>query len=191
MKKVKLILMASILLCLSSQAAIAQLPYKASVGGTLGFMGVGPSFKTFLTDNISIQTDLLYKATLTGVMSETYFGLASYVSLELNANVMYQKKIKEKEKSELFWFIGGGLSLGSEVISGINGKFGANAIVGIEYLFKNKPLAFQIDFRPGYGMLFNSGHILNGDWFHPETNPWSHFDWYLGFTWRYVFKEKL
>ena len=180
--------MATILLCLSCYNTMAQAPYKASIGGLLGYLGMGTSFKTFFTEHISFQTDIFGKLVLTMQADESNLGAALYPALELNTNVMYQKRIKERKKSELFWVIGGGLSLGCDLLHG-NGKFGANVIIGWEYVFKNKPLAFQIDLRPGYGMLFNSGDILK-EGLHPAINPWHHFDWLVGFTFRYAFKEK-
>ena len=184
MKNVKLILIASILLCLSCEKVMAQSPYKMSIGGTLGVIATGASFKTFLTEDVSLQSDILYKVTFLGMK----FGF--YPAIEVNTNVMYQKKLKDKQNSELFWFIGGGISLGNEIMYAFNGKFGANAITGLEFVFKDKPLAFQMDLRPGYGMLFNSGNELKGNAFHPNYNPWPHFDWMIGFTLRYTFKEK-
>jgi len=165
---------------------MAQSPYKMSIGGTLGFMATGVSFKTFLTENVSLQSDILYKVTLTGTKQ---FNFGVYSAIEINTNVMYQKILKDKQNSELFWFIGGGISLGSEIMYAFNGKFGANAIAGLEFVFKDKPLAFQMDLRPGYGMLFNSDKRLNNG-FYPNINPWSHFDWLIGFTLRYTFKNK-
>ncbi|MCL2434521.1 MAG: hypothetical protein FWD09_00085 [Lentimicrobiaceae bacterium] len=191
MKKLYLLLTAIILLCLPCNEITAQAPYKTSVGGMLpyGSTGTGPSFKTFLKDNFSLQTDLLWRVTLGGYIDEHIIYLALYPAVELNCNVMYQKKIKDKKNSELFWFIGGGASLGCEVL-GPNGKFGANAILGLEFVFKNSPIALQIDLRPGYGMLFNSGDNLNDYFFIPDTNPWSHFDWLIGFTLRRTFNKK-
>jgi len=190
MKKIYLLLTAIILLCLPCNEVMAQAPYKASVGGMLpSLLALGPSSKFFFSEHLAFQVDILYKITLTGVISENriYFG-GVYPTVELNISMMYQKKIKEKKASELFWFIGGGLSLGCEVL-GPNGKFGANAILGLEFVFKNSPIALQIDMRPGYGMLFNSGDKLNDYFFIPVTNPWSHFDWLIGITLRYTFKE--
>lgn len=167
-----------------------QTLYKASVGGMLpSFMAMGASFKTFFSEHIAFQTELLYKVTLVGSIDKKRISFGGvYPAIEFNTNVMYQKKIKNNKKFELFWFIGGGVSLGCDLF-GPNGKFGTNMIIGLEYIFLNKPLAFQIDVRPGYGMLFNSDKRLNNG-FYPNINPWSHFDWLIGFTLRYTFKNK-
>jgi hypothetical protein len=152
-------------------------------------MGVdGFSFKTFLKENISFQADIYFKVMITEGGEGYYFtGVAGYSSCVINTNFMYQKKLKEKEYFDMFWFMGGGASLGSTMVG--NGKFGANAIMGLEFVFKRN-LVFQIDMRPGYGMLFSSGNKLRGTYYHPTTNPWSHFDWLLGCTFRYPFKTK-
>ena len=189
MKNIKLILIASILLCLSCEKIMAQTPYKASIGGMfspfLPVMGVGGlSFKSFCTDHLVYQTDIYLKMMITGDLDEA---AAFYTSYVVNANLIYQKKMKEQEKSNLFWFMGGGVSLGFTFIG--NAKFGANAIMGIEYVFSQKPLSIQMDLRPGYGILFSSFSRINGVWI-PNDNPWHHFDWYMGVTFRYTFKEK-
>ena len=192
MKKFTLIFLATILLCFSCEKLMAQAPYKASVGGILyPSLAVGPSFKVFLTNNIAFQTDMLFKAVFTGSINE---GAVLYFLLETNTNVTYQKKFKEKETYELFWLMGGGLSLGYQ-ISG-NGKFGVNTIMGFELCAKKIPLTFQMDLRPGYAMLFNMNgspietfSVFSSNYL--DKNPWHHFDWLLGFTLRYTFKNKI
>jgi hypothetical protein len=190
MKKFTPIFIATILLCFSCENLMAQAPYKASVGGMLpSFLALGPSAKFFVGEHLALQTDLLYKATLTRYKKETDFFLALYPTIELNTNVMCQKKIKDKETFDLFWFIGGGGTLGFEFI-GINGKFGVNAITGIEYVFKGG-LSVQIDLRPGYAMLFHSGDKINSYFLIPDVNPCHHFDWLIGFTIRRTFNKKV
>ena len=192
MKKFTLIFIATILLCFSCEKGMAQAPYKASVGGVLPYtsLAFGPSVKAFVTDKVVFQTDILFKAVLTfGTDADSKnIAFAPYLCVETNMNVIYQKKLKDKITSELFWLTGGGVSLGYSLFPG-SGKFGVNAIFGIEYVFKNKPLAIQIDFRPGYGLLFNSDDIVQAIFF-THKNPWSHFDYFFGATLRYTFKEK-
>ena len=198
MKKIKKISQLSILLlgmfylCMICEKSYAQSPYKASVGGVLyPSTAVGPSFKAFFTDKVAFQTDVFLKVVLAGGkdVDINRIVLAFYLSVETNVNFIYQKKIKEKENLELFWLTGGGVSLGYSWTPG-SGKFGVNAIMGIEYVFKEKPLAIQIDFRPGYGLLFNSNYNYVEAVFFEHKNPWSHFDWLIAFTLRYTFKEK-
>ena len=59
------------------------------------------------------------------------------------------------------------------------GKFGINAILGLEYKL-NIPLTLQLDFRPGYGMLF-------GEEYYGYANVWNYFDWSLNAGVRYAF----
>ena len=193
MKKIKLILIAGILLCLSCEKVMAQAPYKSSVGGVISpVMTMGVSFKIFLTEHLVFQTDLLIKE-IYGIGYEKGVGVhyLAYGSLEQNTNVMYQKKIKEIKKSDLFWFVGGGVNIGyAFAMEHTCGKMGANAIVGLEFVFKKKPLSIQMDLRPGYGRLF---HIYHTFPYMPGGGPgitWHHFDWMAGFTLRYTFKGK-
>jgi len=169
-------------------------PYRASVGGILyPSLAVGPSFKTFLTNNVAFQTDILFRAIFTsGVTKEGSEGVL-YFLLETATNIMYQKKFKDKKTYELFWLIGGGISLGYQFQG--YGKFGANAMIGFELCAKKIPLTFQMDLRPGYAMLFNlDGNPIEIPWIfgyrYIHKNPWSHFDWLIAFTLRYAFKEK-
>ena len=172
---------------------MAQEPYKASVGGLLAPFAVGVSSKFFFCEHLAFQADILQKTGFTFGKNIGYndYGLRLYWDLETNLNFVFQKKLKEKKISELFWFIGGGTSFGY-TIKDIDGKFGVNAIVGLEYLFKNCPMAIQIDFRPGYGMLFSfdkTDKYVNQFWSR-QLSPWSHFDWMIGFSIRYTFKKK-
>ena len=192
MKHIYLLLTSTFLLCLPCNNILAQAPYKASVGGMLpcASNAIGPSFKSFLSEKVALQVDLLYKSILAGYIEEKDIWVGIYSVVELNTNVVYQKKIKDKKVSELFWFVGSGISLGCEPIA-VNGKFGANAIVGLEYVFKNIPLSIQIEMRPGYGMLFNLGEKLNDNLFIPVTNPWSHFDWLIDLRFGKLLRKKM
>jgi hypothetical protein len=185
MKKIKLLLF--ILVFTGGNCMVkAQIPYRAGIGGmylpAIPAMGVGGvSFKTFLTEHAAFQTDIYLKMMLTGDIKH---GVAIYTSYVSNTNIMYQKTLKEYTNCNLFWIMGGGVSLGFTFIG--NAKFGANAIMGLEYVFLKKRFAIQMDLRPGYGILFSSYSRLNGVAI-PDKNPWSHFDWYMGVTFRYTF----
>lgn len=156
----------------------AQSPYKHSIGAIAGTMN-GISYKTFLTDNIALSADLDVKICPIGFTINLY-------DLEANPNVMYERNIKKG----LYWFAGGGLSLGYNFLIGSGlleeweynnyGKFGINAIGGLEYKF-NIPLTLQFDFRPGYGMVFYQ---------YGKKKKWGtdhYFDWGLGVSVRYTF----
>jgi len=188
MKKIYLLLTAAFLLCLPCTTTMAQPPYKASVGGMISPVPPigGFSFKTFTTNKVAFQADIYFKTMLTGSIKE---GVSLYSSCVINANFIYQKTMKELKNSELFWFTGGGISFGSTMVGNI--KFGVNVIMGLEFVFKNTPLSIQIDMRPGCGMLFSFSKELKKPLLHPNKNPWPHFDWLTGITFRYTFKKKI
>ena len=197
MKHIRLFFLATIafLLAIGCPRSYAQLPYKASVGGMVHFFASGFSFKTCFTHNLAFQADVFFKVLFTGEKETyTYSTLAVYGSFAINPHFIYQKKIKNSDALDLFLLIGGGTSLGITPIQG-NGKFGANAIFGLEFVF-NFPLAIQIDMRPGYGLLFNpSGQLMpyGGGIFdispYPHYSPWHHFDWSFGVTIRKTFRK--
>ena len=171
-------------------SAHAQAPYKHSIGATVGSMQAF-SYKTFVTDHFAIQVDLGTKLTHTD--GENVRGINIW-DLELNPNFMYEGNFV----AGLYGFAGGGVSLGyswtawDPRVSHSHytlywhynehywdvGKFGINAILGLEYKL-NIPLTLQLDFRPGYGMLF--GEKFWGD------NVWNYFDWSLNAGIRYAF----
>ena len=156
----------------------AQAPYKHSIGATVGNFNAF-SYKTFLANHLALQLDLGYKYTI----GSTKYGNMDINSVELNPNLMYEGHFTKG----LYGFIGGGVSLGYSWYWGVHdvwffdtayrydyGKFGANGILGLEYKF-NIPLTLQLDFRPGYGMLFN------------EDIDFDYFDWSVNFGVRYTF----
>ncbi len=150
----------------------AQKPYNHSVGG-IGGNFFGLTYKTYLLDDLALGTDFGVKLVYTNGEG---FGGSDIMTLEVNPNVMYAKKTKDN----LHWLFGGGISLGYNFLSEqfqpvTAGKFGFNALAGIEYKF-NIPLVLQADIRPGYGMRF----IANQD-------TWHFFDWGVCVSVRYVF----
>ncbi len=123
-----------------------------------------------------------------GDASTFKFKSADFYTFEVNPNVLYQKEFFSFDGGKLSWFAGGGISLGllgeyslcslkwdtwsyywpDRVITDENdaktvyGKFGFNAIGGVELKFTKIPLAISCDFRPGYGLGF-WGKKVNGD----------------------------
>ena len=144
--------------------AKAQAPYTHGIGLTVG-MTEAVSYKTFaLGTNLALQADLGIHLNMRNSWD--------FWSLDLNPNLMYERKIGG---TGLYWFAGGGISLGyvfSEHWA--YGRFGVNAIGGLEYKFRI-PLALQFDFRPGYGLIFR------------EHYNSSYFDWGLNLGVRYTF----
>lgn len=165
----------------------AQKPYKHSVGAIAGTMN-GFSYKTFLTDNIALSADLVVKICPTSYKEDEDLAYTmNFYDFELNPNVMYEKNIFKG----LYWFAGGGVSMGYNfkwsammLFSGYTkyGKFGVNAIGGVEYKF-NAPVTVQFDFRPGYGLLFSPYTYKNKKYFEKEH----YFDWGIGLSIRYTF----
>lgn len=79
------------------------------------------------------------------------------------------------------------------------GKFGVNAIGGVELALTGAPITIGLDFRPGYGLMFTSDltadnkelqeDIKNAgeDASIKESDTYSFFDWTLAATVRYTF----
>lgn len=158
-------------------AAQAQAPYRHGIGVTAGTLDAA-SYKTFFSDHLALQADLGYKYILTA--GENNVRNFAVQSIELNPNIMYEKDITKG----FYLFGGGGISLGYSWIYDLTwsaytkynfGKFGINAIAGGEYKFEKIPLALQIDFRPGYGLLFT------------KQPAWNYFDWSVCASARYTF----
>lgn len=178
MKKLSMIIAALVLMgtVFTTQA---QAPYKHSIGGMVGSMEAF-SYKTFPTNHFAIQLDLGYKMTYT---AGEHLSNVNLYDGELNANFMYEGNFTKG----LYGFAGGGVSMGYNwnfvsvhsdwfgTYHSNNGKFGLNAILGLE-LKISAPVTFQWDFRPGYGLLFNGNN-----W------TWNYFDWGLNFGVRYTF----
>ena len=98
-------------------------------------------------------------------------------SLIVHPNGMYEQNFHTTKYASLYWFAGGGLSLGYSFSNHFRncGQFGLNAIGGVEFAFANVPLTLQLDFRPGYGLLYNKNVSHN------------FFDWALNLSFRYCF----
>ena len=174
MKKLRVLLFTAFLL--GTSAAIAQ-PYRMSIGGVLGTTE-GVSFKMFLSPKLAFQADLGFK--YGSYVYSHYYGPSYnwwFWTIEVNPNLKYQGNIHDWNAGGLDWFAGGGLSIGYvlnnthpfDYYSGYyarssRGKFGINAIGGVEFAFNKIPLALQFDIRPGYGLLFGNGSISFFDW---------------------------
>ena len=178
----RICLLASLILLLG--ATQAQSAYKHSIGITVGnFQAL--SYKTFLSDHLAFQLDLGTKISTSAVVlnfnhQNTVFKPINVWSFELNPNLMYQGHFTQKFTG----FVGGGISLGyawylGHTYSTINnielmpnaskGKFGANAILGLEYTF-NAPITMQLDVRPGYSLIVPSSKSLLGHYFDWSVN---------------------
>ena len=183
MKKITKSLLVGIFMLAGVNAVSAQ-NHKFGIGAVVGTMD-GVSFKVFLSENFALKADLAYKYTVTHGGKYDYYGYGSryYNSIvhtfELNPNFFYQRNISSFGWGDLDWYAGGGVSIGyafGYYYGNGLGKFGVNASGGVELALTGKvPLAFDCDFRPGYGLLFNK-----------DANS-SYFDWALTFGVRYCF----
>lgn len=156
-------------------AANAQNDYKVSLGATVGTL-YGASYKGFIfgVDGLALAADLgvnLFAPAMEGGSFGAY-------TFELNPNVEYQGAITSFSAGNLSWFAGGGVSLGLMSpleYNNVVGKFGVNAVGGVELGLNSVPLALSFDFRPGYGLQFN------------KYGSGSFFDWKLVLSVRYIF----
>lgn len=179
MKKSSSLLLIMAFLFLGASTVKAQ-PYKMSIGGIVGTTE-GASFKMFIAPKLALQADLGFKygSYYYNYAYDYYSGYNWFWTLELNPNLKYQGNIHEWNVGGLQWFAGGGVGLGYVLSkyhyfyddyndirdnNGARGKFGVNAIGGVEFFFKKIPLTTQFDMRPGYGLLFGSGTKSYFDW---------------------------
>ncbi|MBR2265201.1 MAG: hypothetical protein IJ882_00765 [Paludibacteraceae bacterium] len=154
-------------LCVVALMAISTVSarsYKVALGLATG-LEYGPTVKVNFTDHFTLMNDLTWKFvpnTVAGVNGQTFnFG---YMGLIDNVNVAYQTKLASGRGLDLLFYGGGGMSIGYADLETAGGKFGVNALAGIE-VTANVPIAFTFDFRPGYALLFaNGGQIHALDW---------------------------
>lgn len=158
------------LLCVVGCHQLVGQAYTHSVGAILGSCN-GISYKIRPSEEVGIQLDLAQKFTY----NTDFDGSFPMFSVDLTPNIMRQWQVK---KSNWDFFFGGGCVLGYNwyLKSLEAGKFGINLITGFEYVSPDSPLAVQMDFRPGYSILF--GKYVYG----------SCLDWGINFGIRYAFK---
>ncbi len=181
--------------------------YKHSAGIVVGTME-GLSYKGFISDKLAIQADLAFKVIPTrGTRIVTHKASGGNVStdwtttseisgsftawtFEANPNLLYQSQITAFDECALYWYAGGGVSLGMgndfSGAAGVYGKWGVNAIGGLELAF-DIPLTLFFDFRPGYGMLFDYAKEVIGGPVAQRRICTNFFDWGIGLGARYCF----
>ena len=204
MKKIFL----AVVVALVSINAMAQ----HEIGGVVGGL-YGVSHKFWFSDALAVQTDLAVGLTVAASSADNGYGqkvTASYsiYDFTINPNVEYHWALPVEN---LKIYSGGGINFGlydnlakpnyaaiyaaygledygySSPKSTVNGKFGINAIVGLQYNLKSVPLALAFDFRPGYGLGFNKPYTDYDDAgnAHKVANVTHFFDWKIAFAVRY------
>ena len=141
--------------------------------GVIAGMTNGISYK-HLKNHTMFQTDLAIGINYAPV---GYGLVMNCWDFRLNPNLAYQGIISSTDKGLFAGYAGGGMSLG-EINSYaynncIGGVFGINALIGVEYAFNQSPISFGLDFRPGYGLYFDSAYTISA------------FDWRLNISIRY------
>ena len=155
-------------------ATSLQAKAKQEIGGIVGGLD-GISYKYWLGDKLALQADLAVGMTAAPVSVPgwgTY--TVGFWDFTLNPNALYHFDLPENFKV----YTGGGVNLGmlgGFGSSGIEGKFGINAVGGVAFHFDDVPLVLAFDFRPGYGMAFSNQADMH------------YFDWKLAFAVRYAF----
>ena len=146
-------------LCVVAMMAVSMSArtYKHSVGMVAG-LGIGAQYKTMVMDDFTIIAEAGYFLNLDGGNGSGYFGGLG------NCVLAYQANITEGQGIKLDYYVGGQTKIG--VMTGGNiGIFGLGAAGGIEANMTNAPIAFSLDFRPGYAFLFNGsgagGHMFD------------------------------
>ena len=161
--------------------ATTSMAQNQEIGLVVGGLN-GLSYKKHMTENFAIQTDLAvgFQSTQLGIMGDgDYIPLrADIFDFILNPNFLYHMDLKYGIYAEL----GGGVSAGlMQTLHTVNpatfGKFGINAMVGVGYKMDKLPLAFGLDFRPGYAMSINV----------PMELLLNQLDWHLAASVRYCF----
>ncbi len=190
MKNSVLHFLAAFMLAFLLLPAPAKAQYDHSVGIVVGTME-GFSYKGMIGYHCAFEADLAWRMNRT-VGKATYSSGGVDVSVSdlnlwywefsLNPNIMYQGNVSSQPWGNLYWFAGGGLSIGfarpfADYLywNKEMGKGGVNGLLGTEVVLKNAPVAVTFDFRPGYGICFRDGTSI------------SVFDWALALTARYIF----
>lgn len=183
----------------SCQKNVQDMPSSShSVGLINGFSLLpGVTYKYQHSQHFSLETDINSKILITGrLLSEK----ANHIVLgmvELSENFLYQHPFAKKNNISYQYIFGGGVSGAIQPISPIIWKIGVNAFAGIEFVLLEQPISFQVDVRPGYGLLLRFAKTVEEQRHYLDLltpglnhNPQSCFDWALNFSIRFHKKNK-
>ena len=140
MKKINYLFITCLCLCLnySTNAQSFDKPYKGAVGLRFGYWStLNLSGKFFINDNSAIELNL---------------GTRSYFSARYVEVVgLYERYNSVSDVEGLNWYYGGGLSLGTYTdIDDATLLVGLAGLAGIEYKFKDTPIAISLDWMPTF-----------------------------------------
>lgn len=140
--KIKTFFALALLFALSSTVQ-AQL-YNTGIGGRLGFPA-GLSYKQFVSRTLALEGI----AGMSGIGSDTP---------SFSATVLFENH-SEVFMENLSLFYGGGGHLGT--YKGAF-EFGADGIIGLEFVFDGAPIAFSFDFKPALSITRNIAFTSGG-----------------------------
>jgi hypothetical protein len=122
----------------------AQAPYKASIGLRAGlYRNFGLDAKVFLNEESAIHL-----AATTRKYDIFWF---TYNYNEFTAVYEQQQQLAIiDELKGLYWYAGGGLSLGNFSGDVTGNLFGLTGSIGLEYVFNKVPITISFDWQPRY-----------------------------------------
>ncbi len=151
MKKV-LALVAAILLG-SVVAGYAQ-DYNQSIGIKVNY-GVSAVYKQFIGSQKTIEglDNAMNKIGRASNAFEVAVNLDLFYGVGINASGAYFWQYQIGDIQGFSWYVGPAVSVGAYFSPAVLASIGIHVQGGIEYKFKDIPLALSLDYGPGLGML--------------------------------------
>ena len=146
MKKMLLLLILGIVLCVGVKAQSMGRTYKTALGVKV-WDGGGISFKTFLVPNKAVEVIgyfYRYGSRITGLY-------------EIHGDIEDARGLK--------WYVGPGAHIGFYNYKGYNGDkavAGVDGVLGLDYKINKAPLNISIDWQPSFEFADNRGFA--GSW---------------------------
>ncbi len=172
--------------------------YKHSIGLINGYSLVpGVTYKYHHSQHYSLEIDFNSKILITGKLLSEKANHIFLAFIELSENALFQHSFAVKGNISYQYVLGGGINGAVQPFSPVIWKIGVNALAGIEFVLLERPISFQVDIRPGYGLLLRSAKTIeeqrhSWDILTPglRRNPQSCFDWAVNFSIRFHKKDK-
>jgi len=117
--------------------------YKTGIGLRLGGSN-GLTIKHFMTGSNAIE----------GIFSIHYSGFEIVGLYEIHNEL----KIPDANIKDLSWYYGGGAHVGANAT---HTRAGIDAVIGVEYPFKEVPLTLGFDIKPYLDILNNTGRFFD------------------------------